>query len=142
IEVIKSEPVRDRVQKQLGFSAPVSVSSIGDTDVLQIRTRSPNRKRSADLANAYADSYISYRREQAVNDLGAAGQELGPKIISLQKQIDDISAQIAAAPPCGTGTRADDVACSQRRSIEQNLGPRRDALVSQQAVFKQRLDQI
>src|SRR5439155_10484328 len=88
-------------------------SPVGQTDVIEVRAQSTRPSRAADIANAYATAYIDFRRKQAVDDLLAAGQEV-------QSKIDDLGRQVLETKP----------------------GPERDALVTQQGLFKQRLDQL
>jgi capsular exopolysaccharide synthesis family protein len=127
IRIVKSRPVADAVRQKLGSAPKFSAVPVGQTDDIQVKAKSADPHRAAAIANAYANSYIDFRRKQNVNSLLAAGQEIEPKISDLQKQIDALDSQITAG---GKGAAA------------QNLAPQRDALVQQQALFKQRLDQL
>ena len=77
------------------------------------------------MANTYAKAYIDIRRSQALDDLGAAGAQVQGKIGDLEKQID-------AIPVVGNPPHAADPA----------LESRREALINQQSVYRQRLDQL
>lgn len=112
IRVLESQPVKTAVRQKLGYAAEVSATPAGQTDVILVRAEDPDPGRAADVANAYAREYIDFRRRQAVDDLLAAAGEVQTKIDDLQRQAD------AAAPPA------------------------RDALVQQQALFKNKLDQL
>lgn len=137
IEILRSAPVRDVVNKRIGGGRLSSVSAVANTDVIDVASESTSSKRAADVANAYSQAYIDYRRDQAVNSLLAAGQQIRQKVDDLQKQIDaataaanDALAQaVAAAKP---GTPPVTVPATNDR----------DALVSQQALLKTRLDQL
>ncbi len=113
IEVLKSQPVRAAVRTQLGAAPRVSARPVGQTDVIEVTTLSTDPQRAAAVTNAYANAYISFRRGQAVDDLLAAGREIQNKISELQRQID------ASRDPGA-----------------------RDALLQQQALFRQKLDQL
>ncbi len=65
------------------------------------------------MANAYATAYIDFRRKQAVDDILAAAGQIQDKVSDLQTQIDSL-------PP----------------------GAQQAALVDQQALFKQKLDEL
>ena len=130
VQVIKSQPVEKAVQQKLGSAPAVSVGGIGQTDVIRITATNTVPHQASDVANAYASAYVDFKRNQAVNDILAASQEIQNKINDLQKQIDTISGQITSS------------SATQRPVAEQNLGPSRDALVSQQALFKAKLDQL
>ncbi len=112
--VLRSAPVRAAVQRQLGGKVPkVAGSSLGQVDALEIRARATDPRRAADITNAYASAYIDFRRTQAVEDLLAAATQIQTKINDLQPEID----------------RTSD-------------GSQKAALIEQQSVFKQRLDQL
>lgn len=132
IRVLKSAPVREAVSDELGVEAPeVDASPIPQTEVFEVKARHPDPEEAAAIANAYVNAYIEYRRSQAVEDLVAAGAGLQAQIDELQRQIDGLTQQIASA-----------VGESEREAVERNLGPQRDALVSQQGLLKQSLDQL
>ncbi|HEX2273334.1 MAG TPA: polysaccharide biosynthesis tyrosine autokinase [Acidimicrobiales bacterium] len=113
IEVLESQPVQDAVRRQLGAAPSVTARSIGQTDVIAIQAESTIPKRAADVANAYATAYIDFRRQQAVDDVLAAAQQIQGKISDLQKQIDSLSG-----------------------------GAQKDSLIAQQSLFRQKLDEL
>jgi uncharacterized protein involved in exopolysaccharide biosynthesis len=130
IRVLKSGPVKAAVKAKLGEAPAVAATPVGQTNDISVSVRSGSPKKAADIANAYANSYIEFRRKQAIDDLLAASQEVQSKVGDFQRQIDAIDAQIAS-----TGDR-------QRSIVVQNLAPQRAALVDQQAVFRQKLNQL
>jgi polysaccharide biosynthesis transport protein len=130
IEVLKSEAVRAAVREAVGQAPTVSAAPVGDTDVVAVRARSGDPQVAARVANAYADSYIAFRRRQALEDLEVAGREVREKVDDLARQIDAIDAEVAAAP------------APERDVLRASRTPERQALVSTQALFRQRLDQI
>jgi succinoglycan biosynthesis transport protein ExoP len=130
IEVLKSGPVEAEVLRKLGRAPAISAGAVGQTDVIRVRARSTDPEQAALVANTYAQSYIDFRRKQAVGDLLAAGQEIQAKIDSLQGQVEPLTQQINTADP------------KVRPSVEARVQPQIDALVSQQALFKQKLDQL
>ena len=113
LQVIESKPVRDLVAEKLGIAPDVSVAPRSQTDVVEVRADSRDARRAAEVANAYADAYIEFRRTQAVDDLLNAAEEIQNRITELQRQIDPMPA-----------------------------GPEKDALISQQSLFRQKLDQV
>lgn len=130
IQVLKSEPVRDLVRTRIGSVPPVSASPILETDVIEVRGDSAVPDRAAAIANAYASAYVDFRRKQTVDDLLAAGQEVQSKVADLQEEIDALEGEIAAAPT------------SRQTTVRQVVQERKDTLVQQQGLFKQRLDQL
>jgi polysaccharide biosynthesis transport protein len=141
IQVLLSAPVKSVVKTKLGAEPDVSAAQVGDTAVIEVRANSTDPSQAAAIANAYANSYVEYRRKQSVDNLLAIGQELQPRIDSLQKQVDQLNSQINSAPACSSPSQMPS-ACAQRDNIQSNVTPRRDALVNQQQLYKQRLDQL
>jgi capsular exopolysaccharide synthesis family protein len=126
VEVMKSEPVRAAVRAALGPPVPAaSVSAVGSSDVIEIRAQSTSRSRAAAMASAYATSYLEYRRSQSLGDLAQAEQKIQARISDFQAQIDALDIAARAGNTQSTGTSAS-----------------RDTLVTQQALFKQRLDEL
>lgn len=141
IEVIKTEPVQELVRRKVGSAPPVGVSAIGQTELIVIRAESTQPKRAAEIANAYAQSYIDFRRTQATETLVANSAQLEEKIGQFQKQIEELGTQLDAAPIC-VDPRTTATACAQRTNIEQFVTARRSSLINQQASFRERLDEL
>ncbi|PLS76126.1 MAG: hypothetical protein CYG61_03705 [Actinobacteria bacterium] len=126
IQVLESQPVKEAVRKELGVAADVSARGVGQTDVIEVRSQSTDPRRAAAVANAYARSYIDFRRTQAVEDLFAAGREIQNKVTELQQQIDGL-------PRPSTGPEDE---------LNSSVDSPRAVLLQQQALFKQKLDQL
>lgn len=124
IQVLKSQPVRQAVRSKLGIAPNISVSPVGQTDVIEVKARSTDPERASAVANAYAREYIDFRRKQAVNDLFAAGREVQVQVDKLQKQIDALPVSDA------------------KGVLNAANAARRDVILQQQALFKQKLDQL
>jgi capsular exopolysaccharide synthesis family protein len=129
IQRMQSAPVRDAVRTKLGTAPPVSVTQVGVTQVLQVSVKSPKPRLAAQLTDAYVTAYIDYRRGQDTDELVAKSKGLQKVIDDLKAQVADLDAKAAAAPkPAG-----------QPAAVP---SPERDALISQEALFKQKLDQL
>ena len=129
ISVLEGDEVFARLKQNLGLADdPPGVSGSGftDADVITVSVESGDPQTAATLANAYVNAYIDVKREQAVNGMVAASVELQTKITDLQSQIDALDVQIGAS-----STDDDSNAETDRRS-----------LVDQQALFRQRIDQL
>lgn len=135
VQVIQSEPVRALVRERLRKAPGVKAIAVGQTAVIEVRAQSTQPRDAAAVTNAYVESYIDYRREQAIENLVKAGEELQRRINVTQQEIDRLSAQINSAPPC---TPTNQGGCSERESLLRT----RDTLSSQQAPFRQKLDQL
>src|SRR5207248_2489868 len=130
IQIMQSRPVADKVKAALGNVPNVQVNAVGSTDVIKVSANSTSARRAADVANAYANAYVDFRQTQNVDDLLNASKAIQQRIDDLQKQIDDINARInTAADP-------------QKIQLTNQLRPQLDSLVSQQALYKNRLGEI
>ena len=123
IQIIESKSVTDEVAKRIGSAPAISISEVGQTEVVKLQAESTRPSRAALIANTYANAYIDVRRSQSLDDLTAAAQQVQAKIDDLQRQLD-------ALPP-ETGKTPDPTITALHTS-----------LISQQQVFKSRLDQI
>lgn len=130
IEVISSDPVRRGVETRLGAFPDASASRVGETNVMRITARRTSAREAARIANAYAESYVQFRKDDAVSDLKVAEDGLREKIAGLQTEIDGIEKRIAAAAP------------GDRPSVEANLRPRHSNLLDQEAQLAQKLDEL
>lgn len=135
-QVMESPPVRELVESKLGSRPPVSVAVVGTTPVVQISAESERPEEAAAIVSAYVDAYLTHRVRQATDALGAASRELQSKIDSLQKEIDALSAQLAATPSCTETSPSG--ACARGETLQRD----RDALVTQQVPFKQKLAEL
>lgn len=129
IAILESRPVEQRVAEALGTSTddlPDVDGRAGTTDIVEVTAEHGEPQRAAALADAYADAYLAFKRQQAVDELSAAAAEVGAKIAALQSEVDALEAEIA-----------------QREGVEaETLLRRRDQLVAQQALFRQTLDEL
>lgn len=130
IQVLKSGPVLARVLRQLGPVAKASASRVGETLLINVHGRSTSPRRAAQVATTYAQAYIDLRREQAVQDLLAVGQQVQGTVTELERELDRLDAEVGAA------------AAAQRGVAIESARSRRDALVTQHAFFRQRLGEI
>ncbi len=139
-EVIKSEPVRAIVRDQLGTDAPpVTTSGVGTTSLIEIRAESTDPQKAAAVANAYAEAYLTYRRQRANDTIAAERREIQSRVDAIQQQINELGDRLNSLPPCSTSsTGVQSPSCSQRESLLRD----RDALVNQQLPFKQRFDEL
>jgi succinoglycan biosynthesis transport protein ExoP len=115
IQVLEGQRVRERVRQDLELDElppAASATPVGSTDVVSVTVRSKDPRTAQIVADAYIRAYASTRREQALDSMRLAEEQLGAKI-------DELATQIETAAP-----------------------DQRDTLVAQQATFKERLDQL
>lgn len=126
LQVIMGSAVSDAVRERVTDPASIDARAIGLTDSVEITATSNDPEIAAETANAYARAFIEYRTQQANDAVTTAEQEIQQKVTELQSQIDDLDAQIRAVGGFDL----------------EGLVSRRDALIAQQALFNQRLDQM
>lgn len=88
IRILRSQPIAQAVRDKLGYEASVSARVAGETDIILVTGESTVPRRAADIANAYASSYIEFKRKQIVDEYLAAVNEVQIQIDDLQRQID------------------------------------------------------
>lgn len=113
IRILESRAVRARVAQQVASPPEVSGEPVAGTDLIRVTVKSTDPRQAAVAANAYARAYIEHRRQQAVDDVLAASQQV-------QARIADVERRAAQAPP----------------------GPEKDALARAQATLRQELEQL
>ena len=117
ITVLQSRPIERKVDRALGADSTqvssVDVAGIGETDVIRVTVESPDPEVAKEAADLYAATYVAVRRDQQVESLLAAGEQVQKKLTEIQSQID-----------------------------AQGGGPERAALAAQYELFKQKLDQV
>ena len=129
IQLVRSEAVKDAVRRSLAVDvAPeIVVEPVGQSNLIRIIAGDRNADHAAAIANAYAESYILFRRGTATS---AAEKALAAEIAEVDQQINLFDEQINAAPP---DPRADVLA--KQASV-------REALISEYVTLSTRLRQV
>jgi len=135
IEVLKSLPVQEAVRKRLGRSYSVSAVVVGTANMMAVRATSTSPRLAASIANAYAEEYIAFRRQQAINDTMAPAAELESQLADVQKQIDEL-------PAIDPRVAVDAGALPPDRVIQVAPATRRDHLIDQEADLRKSLDAL
>ena len=145
IEVMKSRSVLDAVEKELGFRPAGAIAGRGETYVVAVTATSTDPDQAAEIANAYAETYVRVRREGQVNDLLAASEQvqeqltgLDAETAALDERVKAIDFAIAAAP----NERAADAARIERDQIVNAQQPDRLSIANRRASYVEQLDQL
>lgn len=162
LQIVLSAPVGERVGEKLGNSAgaivAVDASPVGATDLIQITVESSSPAVAQAAANAYAESYVEFRLDQAgsaleerAEELKTLQQEASEDIAALDQEISDLNieiatleAQVAAAGGLDSTLvrpeiRARLATATSKRS---SLTTQRDALARDLQTFRSRADQL
>ncbi|MHB1854293.1 MAG: Wzz/FepE/Etk N-terminal domain-containing protein, partial [Acidimicrobiales bacterium] len=93
IQIMTSAPVQAAVTRKLGSPAPkVTVSEVGQTNVVDIAYTDPSPTRAARVANDYGQAYVTYEQTQVVDNMLAAASQIQTRINSLNQQIATLEA--------------------------------------------------
>ena len=136
IQVIKSRPIVEEVNHQLGTRArlvrAVDVGGVVGTDIVKISIQSTVPAVARDAADRYADVYVRSRRKQAVNSLLDAGREVRAKLTPVAAQISALEARL----------RDSLAAASPDEGVIEDLRTQRDEAASQYTLLQQKYDQV
>ena len=154
LRVIGSRSVRDEVARLLGREPHVSIRALGETDVVVLSARGNDAVEAAREVNVYAETYISVRRKQLVDDLTAGSAEVQAKaneieeqireldepLVALETRIASLDSQMIGSQPAtqrqiiAERTQVGEQVAAQRRQIE--------GLEDQLSKYSEQLDQL
>lgn len=98
VQLINTQPVRERVQDILGgpIRSGVSASTVQNTSLIRVTATGADPQAVADTANAYVAGFQSYIADQNAYRLDLAREGVDAQIQFLNTQIQDLDAQISA----------------------------------------------
>jgi len=149
IRLIESRRVRSAVAE--AYDGPLDVDDVeagiqsDSADVLELSVTATDPGDAARLANDYAETYLTFRRQQQIDDLLTTASEIQSRLDGLDAQIAEISAPIVAlddqiAATTDREVRAD---LQERRSAEvTRLRPQLAPLQGQQSLYRSQLNQV
>jgi capsular exopolysaccharide synthesis family protein len=130
-EVVRSEPVANRVGQELGLSVPsavlvrsVSVAPV-TAELLEIEASAPSAEMSAALANGFAEKYLDYRRDAAIGEIERLAN--AALVAGQQRRYEALTADLAIAAEAADGGEV--VLPATPPSSPSSPLPLRDALV-------------
>lgn len=130
VRVVQSAEIRQRVREAIGKAPSVLVRAYGQSNIIQIVATATDPDEAASVANAYANAFVEYRKATAIEDIETGIESLAAKVAEFQTEIDAIDRQIADAPE------------EEQTALSRSLGQRRAALVSQQTVYVNFIDNL
>ena len=96
IQILLGSAVSQKVYALLKNPGTVVAKSLGGADVIVVEAESDDAATAAATANAYAQSYIDFRRGQAVDDLLEASKRLQVRVTALVQRIAVLDGQLSA----------------------------------------------
>jgi succinoglycan biosynthesis transport protein ExoP len=104
-EALRSDAVANMVKSATGSDldaadllAGVSVSNPPNTQILEVTFTSDSVDEAEKYSQAFADSYLAYRKQQADKVIDGQVQQLDAQIAEAQQQLTAIAAQAAGLP--------------------------------------------
>lgn len=95
IHILLGSGVDALVRKEVKNPTAVSATPVGSADVILIRAQGNDARLAARTANAYATSYIEFRRTQSIADLEGAASRLQTRLDSIRSRTIEIEKKIA-----------------------------------------------
>lgn len=151
IRQIESQVVRDAVAER--YDGPLDVDHVQGgapasdaNDVIDISVVSSDPVAATELVNVYAETYITVRQDQQVENLLATSEEIQTRLDSLRTRIaevsqplDEIDARVAAAP-ANSPERVE--LEDQRQTVITQVLPQLTPLQSRESAFRGQLEQL
>jgi capsular exopolysaccharide synthesis family protein len=123
VQVVTSRPVAEMVQAELGLAEvpdlqeQVTVEALGSSRVLRVTATSQDAERAADMAEAVATQYLSYRRTNTQTSLSEVTSTLTDRQDQLENRIDILDRALRD----GAGSRTGELE-AERRNLLSQLG--------------------
>jgi succinoglycan biosynthesis transport protein ExoP len=96
LQLVTSAQVQSQVRAQFGSAPGVSVSEVGQTNVIALTAVSPEPARAAQIANAYASAFVSWSTTTSISSLTVAEGQLTKQINAIGKEIGKLPSSSAA----------------------------------------------
>ena len=136
-QLVASEPIASRVISDLGLSQSttslleaLSVEAIVETEILALTYTASDPVLARDAANSFAENYITYRRQRALEGLLAARDTIQKQVETVQQRLADNTLGMRQAGRSGNDARF------------ARLDAERNVLIARVGVLQQRLDAI
>lgn len=141
IAVMTSRSVREAVSAQVGGAFNVNVAPQEGTRVVAVVARDRIPGRAEQVAQIYAETYISTRREQIVNDLLKAIETVQAQISTLDSELAAFDEPLAALD----AQLATSLTEPARRSLDaqrSELLAERQPLLDRRSAFQEEVDRL
>jgi capsular exopolysaccharide synthesis family protein len=135
--LISSETIAARVVEEVDRAVDIEqilpdleVEAQGETQVLRISYTAADPELAQEVTQAFADTYLAYRRDQAVEDVLQESEIVEQRVQSVSEQLTDVTEDLAEAE------RTDDSA------LAASLETQRSVLIARLGVLQQQLDDL
>ncbi|MGH9126620.1 MAG: YveK family protein, partial [Acidimicrobiales bacterium] len=136
IEIIGSSQLTSLVTKRLGFPASVMAGASSSDDIIRLTATDASPRRAAEIANVYADAYLSYLAASTASQTSQVQQGLTAQINKVQQQLDQLNQVIANTPPSQQAS-VEATQSDQRASLNATLASDQTQLIQSEAPTNQ-----
>jgi polysaccharide biosynthesis transport protein len=138
VDAVESEAVKVGVREELGKAPDVTVSLVDNANILTVTAESTNREEAAAIANAYVNSYVTYRNESLTSDYEEALPGIVAQIENQQSALGPLTAELDAARAESDETKDPSILAE----ATQRLQPQIDAVNNQISVLQQQANAL
>jgi non-specific protein-tyrosine kinase len=138
IKILESPPVKAAVIAKIPGAPDAVGTQIRLTNEFTAQVSSRDPRLASRSATAYAQAYIDFQRDQSVTDITAAAASVATGVQTLQRQLDQIQAQIDDRTVLDA---ANHVGPSNDPTMAL-LQQQHQSLVQQQSVFQTKLNEL
>lgn len=141
IAVMSSRSVKEAVEDEVDGPLSVEIVAVEGSQVLAITASASKRERAMTVAQAYADTYVSIRRERVVQDLLGAIDIVQAEIATVDEGLAQFDEPLSELDGQLLGLLSE----TTRRALEaqrEEVLARRQPFLSRKAAFEEEVDQL
>jgi tyrosine-protein kinase len=97
LQLVTSAAVQQAVRNRLKSTPAVSVSQVGQTNVMTITAASRTPSQASLIANVYATAFVQYQQAVASHSLMTAEAQLSSQISSIEQQVKSLGSNTTSA---------------------------------------------
>jgi capsular exopolysaccharide synthesis family protein len=147
VKTMQSGTTRDAVAAK--YSGPldpddveVSVQDSSSSDVVTVSMTSTDAKEAAELVNLYVDTFLGLQRQQRINDISDASEELQRQLDDLSERIADIRRPLTEVEQQLNSNPGNAALESRRDDLTQALASQLTPLQNRQSLYQQQLEDL
>jgi capsular exopolysaccharide synthesis family protein len=120
----------------------VKASSDATSDVVKVSLTATDPEEAASLVNTYIDVFIKLQRQQRIDDLLSAGNEIQAQIDDLTKRIDSIRQPLTDVENQLAGNPTNASLVARRADLQSQLDSQLTPLQAQRSSYQQTLENL
>jgi non-specific protein-tyrosine kinase len=120
-QFLESDAVVSAVRDELGFAPDVSIGASEDADVLVVAATSPRAREAAEVANTYAETYLTERERAAVEAYDRTAQSIEDELAQVRTELTERQAELATAAGAVQAQPGNPQAVQQQQQIQAQI---------------------